>query len=650
MATISTIIPTNNISIHFLFVNLQKKMNPIIDQLALETIKSQRSRFDNYFDKLINKANITYQTTFKKNREHFWNYLNRTNNKFSSIRPVGFDVQLDFLKVYIPLTLEISEGVKRKKNIVIDKYPDAFRSSKNILIVDNAGMGKSTISKRLFIGAFEDGSCGIPIFIELRHLSKDNDIVHEILNQIKNLSTSFNEDLLLTLIENGGFIFFLDGYDEIAINEKAGVTKSLQSFIEKAGNNRFILTSREDDALSGFQTFDKYSIKQLTKKDAFKLLSNLDNNGEKSQTLINKLKGEELASVNEFLTNPLLVTLLFTAFNYEPTIPLKKYLFYNQVYNAFFQQHDLSKGDDFCHAKKSKLEKDDFERVLSCIGFISILNHKVEFSESEIIKTIEIAKEKSKEKCTKLEFRESDYLSDLCYSVPLFSKEGNNYKWVHKSMSEYFAVKYFTENTDEKNLIEKIITRDTLNDNILDFYHDMKPSSFRQFILLPFLTEIKEVLLPESENLYKKILCTFLLGNSIIILLGPNKNDIEIKYKRDVDHTINFIYLVSFFYNFKHLLFTRITIDYEEMKLSNAFKLLKGKRQITICSKNINEIEPSIIKEIILPKFMAPQFSYGTKTKGKISLPYLTTDMCNSEIESIEKEIAANKDLDSYRI
>lgn len=431
-------------------------MDSLIGQLAINSAINQKSKFEEYFARIINKANITYLTTFKKNREHFWNYLERTNTKFSSIRPVGFNEQLEFMKIYIPLTIELCDGVSRKKSVVIDKSPDAFSSSKKILIVDSAGMGKSTISKRLFIGAFEDGSCGIPIFIELRHLSKDNDIIHEILNQIKDLNSSFNEELLLTLIENGGFIFFLDGYDEIAINEKADVTKSLQSFIEKAGKNLFILTSREDDALNGFQTFDKYFIKQLTNKDAFKLLSNLDNNGEKSQTLINKLKGEELASVNEFLTNPLLVTLLFTAFNYEPTIPAKKYLFYNQVYNAFFQQHDLSKGDDWCHVKKSKLEKDDFERVLSCIGFISILNHKVEFSESEILKTIGIAKEKSKEKCTKLEFRESDYLSDLCYSVPLFSKEGNNYKWVHKSMAEYFAVKYFTENTDEKNLVNKI--------------------------------------------------------------------------------------------------------------------------------------------------------------------------------------------------
>lgn len=55
--------------------------------------------------------------------------------------------------------------------------------------------------------------------------------------------------------------------------------------------------------------------------------------------------------INEFLKNPLLVSLLFAAFDFKQTIPLKKHIFYRQVFDAYFDSHDLSKGDSYVHEK-----------------------------------------------------------------------------------------------------------------------------------------------------------------------------------------------------------------------------------------------------------------------------------------------------------
>ena len=624
-------------------------MNTSITNSALGIAKPV---FEKWFERLVETVSIKYKTVMMKDREHFWNYLERTYTKFSKIRPVGFREQLDFMKVYIPLTLQSKKNEER--NVVVDDYPIQLLSlQKHILIVDNAGMGKSTLSKRMFLGAFENGEYGIPLYVELRHLSKDNDVLQEILKQIRNLSSEFNEKLLSILLEKGVFVLFLDGYDEISLNDKEVVTEALLAFINKAGNNTFILTSRNDDALAGFQTFDQYSIKQLEESDAYKLLANLDDNGEKSRSLIQKLEEEEISGVKEFLVNPLLVTLLYTAFDYEPTIPTKKHLFYDQVFNAFFQQHDFSKGDGYVHDKKSKLAKDDFERILRCVGFASVYNHKVEFERTEIISIIK----KSKEKCGLSNFNESDYLDDLVKAVPLFSKEGLSYKWSHKSLAEYFAVEYIAfDSLDlEQTIVERLYFNDKeRNENLFDLYYDIKPAGFNRFLLLPCLEDIKNDVLPESENIQKIVFCTKMIGRSFYVFSKSQLVDKSEYEEGWYLHSLPEKLLEN--YRFfskpnerkkwwtlldilvaKHCLFEPLPREKNDRSELNAvLRYLDSNNNLCVDSSNISKFDDEVIQELnmIIP----------------IKSRLLTRESCEKKIKSIKKDIEDNKDLTGWSI
>lgn len=629
------------------------------NNLYASAIGAAKPTFERLFDALISQVSLKYKTILQKDREHFWKYLERTSERFSKIRPVGFREHLDFNKVYIPLTIE-THGKQECEIFVNDIPVDLLSSQKRILIVDNAGMGKSTLSKRMFLGAFENGGCGIPLFVELRHLSKDNDVMQEVLKQIGNLSSEFDEKLLTVLLEKGGFILFLDGYDEISLNDKEEVTRSLQEFIDKSSNNTFVLTSREDEALAGFQTFNQYSIKRLEEDEAYQLLSNLDNGGEKSQMLIQKLKKEELSGVKEFLVNPLLVTLLYTAFDYDPTLPTKKHLFYDQVFQAFFQQHDNSKGDCYVHDKKSKLAKDDFERILRCIGFASVMNHKVEFERSEILKVIKIAKGK----CNLSNFQESDYLDDLVQSVPLFSKEGHSYKWSHKSLAEYFAVEYIAMDSmdQEQTIVEKLYFNEKeQNMNLFDLYFDIKPAGFNRYLLLPCLEDIKNEDLSESESMEKIIFCTKMIGQSLLFPQKGTKID-KRKYNpvyvppklRLRNHQIfskpnerkKWWTLLNIMVN-KQYLFMKPSTQYgEPRRLSEIDELpdlslyLKTNSDKLLCidSSNVMDYRDSVIRD------MNKLFPWGTR------LVYLTKEACEESIKSINKEINDNKDLSGWNI
>lgn len=624
------------------------KMNTTTSTYALNVAKPL---FEKWFDGVAEKVTMAYKTILIKDREHFWDYLERTYNKFLTIRPVGFREQLDFNKVYIPLTIQSKDN---ENETLVNDYPvELLSSHKHILIVDNAGMGKSTLSKKMFLGVFENGEYGIPLYVELRHLSKDNNVIQELLKQIGNLSSKFDEKLLYVLLEKGGFVLFLDGYDEISLNDKEVVTESLMTFIDKARNNTFVLTSRNDDALAGFQTFDQYSIKLLEGKDAYKLLSNLDNKGEKSKALIKKLKKEEISGVKEFLVNPLLVTLLYTAFDFEPTIPTKKHLFYDQVFNAFFQQHDFSKGDGYVHDKKSKLAKDDFERVLRCVGFASIINHKVEFDRTEIINIIK----KSKEKCGLLSFKESDFLDDLVKSVPLFSKEGHSYKWSHKSLAEYFAVEYIAiDSMDmEQTIVEKLYFNDKeQNGNLFDLYYDIKPEGFNRFLLLPCLEDIKNDVLSESEDIQKIVFCTKMIGRCLYAF--PNnhvidKTEFDPVWLRISHRKILENYQLCSKSNERKKWWTLLNIllnkqclfkilpqqELDNNRLTALIQYLNANNSLFIDSSNVTEFDNAIIQEL---NVINPW-----KTTN-----ILTREMCENKMALIKKDIENKKDLSGWNI
>jgi hypothetical protein len=428
--------------------------------------------------------------------EHFQEYLERTYNKYSIINTlVLHNTRLRLKDIYVAQTL-VKEDLYKNEEIQtrIDKLPVALiKEYKKILITDTAGMGKSTITRRMFIDLIDNGleDVGIPIYIELNKLNKERSIIKEIHEELDSLSKRFDGDLLLKLIQTGGFIFFFDGYDEISIADRIEVTKDIQTFISKAGtNNYYILTSRPEDGLTSFGDFQSFRIKALTKTEAFELLSKYDMTSQKelSKKLIDLLKSGEYSSIDEYLENPLLVSLLFAAYDHKHTIPLKKHLFYKQVYEAFFETHDLSKGID-AHQKRSGLFVDDFSRMLKFVGYACLMKVGVKFDKDSILKVIG----KAKAYCANLNFKESDFLKDMLTSVPLFCREGNEYKWVHKSLMEYFAARFIA---DEARVNQNAILTDIFNSeyiekymNILDLYYDIDNLGFIKNIERPLLEE-----------------------------------------------------------------------------------------------------------------------------------------------------------------
>lgn len=420
------------------------------------------------------------------------NYLKKCNEKDRYMNTIVFRKETKTIdELYVPLTL-IKNGNRRESITVDDNLSNIFDKPGKKLIIDTAGMGKSTLVKFLSLISINK-NIGVPFTIELRRLEKNQEIIEFITEEIKLLENQFTRADIEDIIKRGDFIFFLDGYDEISEENKKDVTENIRRFVLIADNNSVILTSRDDDLLGEFTGFEKYHIKPLDKNEAYALIRKYDNDGEISEDLIAALeKNSNYQTLEEFLSNPLMVSLLYLSYQYKGVLHYKKHTFYRQVYDALFEKHDCLKGSGNIHQKHSGLDVDEFKQILSAIGFFSVKKGQIEFDRDELNSLIKMAIGFY----PNINISSKDFLYDILHAVPLFVEEGIKYKWAHKSFSEYFAADFicFEIKEKERDVLKNILMAENNQKyyNILDFIYDMDYKAIIEYIIYPTLKAFVE--------------------------------------------------------------------------------------------------------------------------------------------------------------
>ena len=409
-------------------------MEPITASILLKPAAKMAERLlAPLYNKIESSISKQTQVAYHRIFNSYERYLADTFRRHSYFVSIVFkNEQKLLLDYYVPLTIDKSSG---KKRLVLNRYPvEEIESTGSLLIVDTAGMGKTTILKYLFLKCVEQ-EAGVPIFIELRKLTKRFGIVEFILKQLSDVAGNVKEELFFELLKSGEFVFFLDGYDEIPDSERAEVTAGIQNFLEKTRGNKFILTSRDEAGLLAFPEFQRYTIRPLETEEAYGLLRKYANS-ELSESLIERLELPENAPIHEFLTNPLLTSLLYKSYEYKHVVPLTRHIFYRQVYEALYDAHDLTKqGGEYIRVKKSGLNIDRLESILKELGGVSYRAGKVEFTKTDALDMIE----KAKTLCAERKPHASDIYHDLTHAVPLLIEDGNYVRWSHRSIQEYFA-------------------------------------------------------------------------------------------------------------------------------------------------------------------------------------------------------------------
>ncbi|OIU71023.1 NACHT domain-containing protein [Rossellomorea aquimaris] len=466
--------------------DVQMVIDPASKTLVSESTKLLYAKFATKISELSEARKFKIDS-YEELAVQFNDYFVKSYIKYNSMPTIALrDKKVTLKEMYLPLNLTES-AEKNAKVFPMKEFDTSFFSEyPKILINDKAGMGKSTLSQFLFLSAIEQ-RMEIPVFIELRGLKNGKTLLDEIYNKFNYFGEEFKKEYLIDLIKKGDFIFFFDGFDEIANNELERVNKEIKDFIANSGNNKFIITSRPISS-ANFPDFNKFEIKGLENEQAFNLIKKFDGITKLNlhNSLVNSIK-ESGNNYREFLENPLYVSLLYLTYKRKKELPVNQSEFYKQVYEALYFEHDLTKDGSYKRVKDSGLSLDELSRFLGRFAFVCLLKNLNDFNYQQLINLISDTVNKSN---FNKDIEPRTLFKDLTENVPLFVRVGNDYKWIHKSFMEYFSSIHISLNENKTEILNHIKNSKEIEnyENMLNIYADIDKDNFDKVFISPFLS------------------------------------------------------------------------------------------------------------------------------------------------------------------
>ena len=432
-------------------------------------------------------------------------YLEKKFDQYSELKTLlKGNTPVYIYSIYYPLKLRNDDEIIETNDIA-----NIFRKSNAITIIGDAGSGKSTLIKHLFLNTIKTGYA-IPVLVELRYLNnEENSLQDYIKTKVLEDCIAENPKILEKLFETGKFVFFLDGYDELNTEVKADIVKNLSEFRNKYPNNKFILTTRPYSGIEQLQRFHNYHVKELSMEDG-EISGFVDSQLRNEVELRNKINESIVANssvhINSFLTNPLLLSLYILTFKSNADIPAKKHIFYRRVIQALFSEHDSQTKVGYVRQKQCGLIQEEFETVLQLFCYLSYFESSFNWDSDFIFEKFKIIKSKSE-----IEFENQRILKDLSSAIALWIEDNGLYSFAHRSLQEYFASLFVKQMTlkGKEIVYKKILDRLDKNhiffesENFLSLLEEMDELNFNKLYYLPLLIEIQSLLdFSSDENLY----------------------------------------------------------------------------------------------------------------------------------------------------
>ena len=454
-------------------------------------------------------------------------YLVKQKEKFSTIKTILQGSTPVFLyDYYYPLRLIESKYVpkyhdghyspsRESHSICTNSVGELFQQGKYLTIMGDAGSGKSTLIKHLFLSCIRE-KYAIPFLLELRYLNDYSGSIEDyIVSKIFEEKIGQNAKIIERMLTNGKFVFFLDGYDEINSGIKEKIVKHIDEFVSEYRENKFVLTSRPYSNIEHFQKFKNFNVNRLNEEEikGF-IIKQLPKEKELADKIIASIKENQNQYIKSFLTNPLLLSLYILTYQSNSEIPPKKYIFYRRVIQALFSEHDSKSKIGFRRERKTDLTQEQFEDILKKFSFLTFFDSQYDFEYDYLVGTVK----KIKDKLINTKFDSNKLIEDLKSALALWVEDNGVYAFAHRSMQEYY-VATFVKQLDEKNnkiIYEKIIVRTghgltSETENLLSLCEEMDPTSFYTHYKLPLLEELrKKIRNHTDDNLVKSVICHLL--------------------------------------------------------------------------------------------------------------------------------------------
>lgn len=407
-------------------------------------------------------------------------YMRRLLRRICGITTIVFPQHvLPLTSIYEPLTLR----ERYRQSEAEEPAPfgvGELEKGLNYFIVDSAGMGKSTFAKH-FVLEILTSTTKIPLFLELRRISEGESLLGKLAAEIDGAKKDVDERLLPLLLLESEFVLILDGYDEVPEQIRKSLGEQVTQLAVECENLQLIVTARPEVSLPELPGSKVLTIEPLTKAQAESLVLRYD--AVADIDVGRKLAAQFDVVSEQFLKTPLLVVLLYRTYGFNQSIATRVSSFYDEVFNALYKGHDLSKAG-FSREKFSRLDSEDFRRLLRGFSFLLAARQKDTLkSKTEGVTIVEEAVRLTSVSPASA----SAFFDDLLLAVPLLIKEGTEHRFIHKSIGEFFAAEFLAYQPNSDQIIKRIRDGSLHKSfvNVFQFLSEINPSLFRRLIVAP---------------------------------------------------------------------------------------------------------------------------------------------------------------------
>ncbi|MET3648929.1 NACHT domain-containing protein [Phyllobacterium ifriqiyense] len=421
-------------------------VNEIAGHAVADLVESFLSSVGNNTKEQIAKLKIRVGKGFSR-------YLSETLDRYSKFKTLinRYDA-IELSNNYVPARIKNGTDVFRS-----DDFFASLVENKRLIVEGTAGLGKTLFVRHMLRHTILYEKKFIPILFELRNLHLDNSqtLTANLVMQVAHYVPSFTEEHLRFGMERGKFIIYLDGIDEISLKDRTRYASEILDLAYRYTETPILLSTRPDDFYIPWETFRVAKLLPMTREQTSLMLSKLQFDPEVKKKFLEEITPEYFQQHSEFLSIPLLATLMMLTYSEFSAVPNTMHVFYEQAYQTLFHKHDFIKGA-YSRTIETGLDVEQFRQALAAFCFITYLQERFSFLQYQALEDIKAALSLARVEC-----HDEAFLKDLLVTVCLLQRDGNYITFVHRSFQEYFAALFISKSPPSEifAIFEALVSR-----------------------------------------------------------------------------------------------------------------------------------------------------------------------------------------------
>ena len=299
------------------------------------------------------KGKLEFQKEIYKNIHYIIENFDPLTAKKLPISKIKYDETPDYLpRKAHPTSSYIAPGLSFVREELSQDVIDLVKKNKRIVLLGDAGVGKTTELKRIAHCFSRNDSPFYPSLVHLNTYVNEN--IHEL------LPSNWNE------IPQNQWLIILDGLDEIENKNKNDAIRRIESFSDNYPYSHIVVSSRTnfynretEESTGTLRKFSSYILLELDNKDIQEYIeTKLENRTKKFNEVIERNRLQDLLRIPFYLVQ------LVNLFEINNTLPQSKAEIFEQLLRARIRLDE----EHFRAVLKLRKKKNIIIETLECIA------------------------------------------------------------------------------------------------------------------------------------------------------------------------------------------------------------------------------------------------------------------------------------------